>query len=100
MTPNATDRLPIERIDDIKGLLNDMLKGANAATALLVPLVEAVQTDTPLEDKQLKPVEEAIQEFFSLVGMALSEVLYLQEDVQRLQDKLNALQASTETTQS
>ena len=98
MTSSSTNRAPVERIADIKSLLLELLKEANAISSSTIPIIDAIETDTPIDYKQLESISRAIQDLFNLLGMALSDVLYLHTEIIELQQAANATQTVSEVT--
>ncbi len=94
MTPRPAVRSPAERIDDIKGLLLEILEEGNTAAQALTSIIDAVEAETPVDKVQLSTVRETTQELFILLGMALNDVMRLQEDMQHLQQRAYSRQAS------
>lgn len=92
MILSATARPPVERINDVKNVLLEILKGTNAAATLLLPIMEAAENKVLIDEAGIRPVYEALQELFTDLGIALSDVLVLQEDIAHLQRLVDATQ--------
>ncbi len=59
-----------------------------------ISIIDAVEAETPVHKVQLSTARETTQELFSLLGMALNDVMHLQEDIQHIQQWANSRQAS------
>ncbi|MGZ4930945.1 MAG: hypothetical protein ACXV48_08150 [Halobacteriota archaeon] len=94
MTVTPAVRSPAERIDDIKGLLLEIVEEGNTAAQAIIAIIDAVEAETPVDKMQLSTARETTQELFPLLGMVLSSVNDLQEDLQRIQQWTSSRQAS------
>ncbi len=85
MILSTTARPPAERISDVKNVLLEILKGTNTAATLLLPIMEAAENKVIIDEAELRPVYEALQELFTDLGIVLSDVLVIQDDITHLQ---------------
>ena len=100
MIISTTARPPVERITDVKKILLEILKGTNAAATLLLPIMEAAENKVVIDEAELRPVYEALQELFTDLGIVLSDVLVLEDDIAHLQRLAEATQRdSSEETE-
>ncbi|MGZ4901766.1 MAG: hypothetical protein ACXVI3_02000 [Halobacteriota archaeon] len=100
MIISTTARPPAERITDVRKILLEILKGTNAAATLLLPIMEAAENKVVIDEAELRPVYEALQELFTDLGIVLSDVLVLEDDIAHLQRLAEASQRdSSEETE-
>ncbi len=92
MIISTTARPPKERIKDVKNVLLEILKGTNAAATLLLPIMEAAENKVLIDEAELRPVYEALQELFTDLGIVLSDVLVIEDDIAHLQRLAEATQ--------
>lgn len=79
-------------MNDVKKVLLEILKGTNTAATLLLPIMEAAENKVLIDEAELRPVYEALQELFTDLGIVLSDVLVLEDDLAYLQRLAEATQ--------
>ncbi len=92
MILSTTARPPAERMNDVEKLLLEILKGTNTAATLLLPIMEAAENKIVIDETELRPVYEALQELFTDLGIVLSDVLVLKDDIAHLERLAEATQ--------
>ncbi len=95
MILSSSARPPAERITDVKKVLLEILKGTNAAATLLLPIMEAAENKVIIDEAELRPVYEALQELFTDLGIVLSDILVLEDDIAHLQRLAEMTQRDT-----